>query len=273
MTDKKIIDGITIDANPHEQETVNLIEKTCAQAMQLAQEMWGLNPPQNCHMYVMTSWWRFFFRAAPWHWKILLALTFPFWAPRAHRMWAYAAGWTQRFGTRTVIGVKPPLILEQSDISIGIRVFVEEKDMSLKLQHVSCHELIHACSAHLHLPMWLNEGIAMVTVDRYLGKTTILEDTLELLRDYQPKAPPPTYRQLSRMQGKDIVYHTTRAYWLTRYLYEQDPQFLKKVLTKRRSPEEIAGQMAEQMNVEADRFWHQIDEALVGNFYAERNDG
>ena len=271
--DKKKIDGITIGANPQEQETVDLIEKTCARALQLAQEMWALNPPQNCHIYVMTSWWKFFFRAAPWHWKILLALTIPLWAPRAHRMWPYAAGWTQRFGTRTVIGVKPPRILEQSDISIGVRMFVEEKDMSLKLQHVSCHELIHACSAHLQLPMWLNEGIATVTVDRYLGKTTITEETLELLRDYQPKAPPLTYRQLSRMQGKAIVYHTTRGYWLTRYLYEQHPEFLKKVLAKRRSPEEIDRQIAEQMNVEADSFWRQIDETLVRYFYTERKHG
>lgn len=266
MTDSKKIDGITIATNPQEQETVELIEKTCERALQLAQEMWALDPPNYCHMHVMTSWWRFFFQAAPWHWKVLLAVTFPLWAARARRTWPYAAAWTQRLGRRVVIGVKPPRILERSDISIGIRMFVEEKDMSIKLQHVICHELIHACSAHLQLPMWLNEGIATVTVDHYWDKPTILEETLELLRDYQPKTPPPTYRQLSHMQGAAIVYHTTRGYWLTRYLHEQHPDFLRHILAKPQSPQKIIHQLAEQMNSVADTFWQDIDEKLVRYF-------
>ena len=30
-----------------------------------------------------------------------------------------------------------------------------------KIQHLTCHELVHACTAHLRLPFWLNEGIAV----------------------------------------------------------------------------------------------------------------
>jgi hypothetical protein len=260
------MNGVTIAPNPQEQETVQIIEQTCARSLQLAQEMWGLNPPQNCHIHVMTSWWRFFLRAAPWHWKILLVLTFPIWAVRARRTWSYAAAWTQRFGRHVVIGVKPPRILEKSDISIGVRMFVEEKDMSLKLQHVTCHELIHACSAHLRLPMWLNEGIATVAVDHYLGKKTILAETLELLREHQPKTLPATYLQLYHMQGEAIVYHTTRGYWLTRYLFERHPEFIRRLLIKRRSSEEIDRLMAEEMNIEPHVFWREIDDLLADYF-------
>ena len=181
-------------------------------------------------------------------------------------MWPYAAAWTQRFGKRVVIGVKPPRILEQSDLRVGVRMFVEEKDMRLKLQHVSCHELIHACSAHLRLPMWLNEGLATVTVDRYLGKRTILKETLELLRDYQPKAPPPTYRQLSRMKIEALVYHTTRGYWLTRYLSEQHHDFMIMLLETRRSAQEIDKLMAERIKIDPLTFWQEIDGILVRYF-------
>jgi hypothetical protein len=64
------------------------------------------------------------------------------------------------------IGIKPPRLLEQSDRSIGVRMFVDEKDMKVNVQHVTCHELVHACSAHLELSTWLNEGIATVTTDQ-----------------------------------------------------------------------------------------------------------
>lgn len=270
MTAAKKIDGITIAANPQESETVELIEKSCARALRLAREMWALDPPQDCHIYVMTSWWKFFFRSAPWPWKVLLAVGFPLWALRARRTWPYAAAWTQRYGRRVAIGVKPPHLLEISDMSVGIRMFVKEKDMRLKVQHVSCHELVHACSAHLQLPMWLNEGIATVTVDRYLGKRTILRTTLELLRDYQPKAPPPTYRQLSRMKTEALVYHTTRGYWLTRYLAEQHRDFMIRLLETRRSAQEIDNLMAENLKIDPLTFWQEIDGILVQYFSSER---
>jgi len=262
----KIIAGITISASPQDRETAVWIEETCERALRLAQEMWALDPPQDCHIYVMTSWWKFFFRSAPWPWKVLLAIGFPLWALRARRTWPYAAAWTQRFGRRVVIGVKPPRILEQSDLRVGVRMFVEEKDMRLKLQHVSCHELIHACSAHLRLPMWLNEGLATVTVDYYLGKTTILKETLELLRDYQPKAPPPTYRQLSRMKTEALVYHTTRGYWLTRYLSEQHNDFMIRLLETRRSAQEIDKLVVERIKIDPLTFWQEIDGILVRYF-------
>ena len=38
----------------------------------------------------MTSWRRFVFQAAPWHWRLLLAATYPLWAPAAQRTWVLA---------------------------------------------------------------------------------------------------------------------------------------------------------------------------------------
>jgi hypothetical protein len=195
----RTISGVTVVIDPDEQDTVDLISSACAKAIQLSQGVWGLGPPEDCRIYVMTSWSGFVFQSAPWHWRILLGATMPFWCFRARRTWPYSAAWTQRYGRRVAIGVKPPRLLEQSDRSIGVRMFVEEKDMKVNVQHVTCHELVHACSAHLKLPMWLNEGIATVTVDRFLERATIREETLAFMRGFLPKAAPPTYRELSRM--------------------------------------------------------------------------
>jgi len=44
----------------------------------LAKELWGLQPPKDYRIHVMTSTTRFVFQSAPWAWKLLLAVTIPF---------------------------------------------------------------------------------------------------------------------------------------------------------------------------------------------------
>lgn len=143
------IGKVVLVFDPGEQDTAELISGACEKAIQLAQEMWGLKPPEECRIYVMTSWLGFVFQSAPLFWQMLLGMTMPFWGFRARRTWTYSAAWTQWYGRRVTIGVKPPRLLAQSDINIGARMFVEEKDMKVNVQHVTCHKLVHACSAHL----------------------------------------------------------------------------------------------------------------------------
>ncbi len=262
----RAIGNVTVVFDPSEQDTADLIGGACDRAIQLAQEMWGLGPPEDCRIYVMTSWWGFVFRSAPWPWRILLGATIPLWCFRARRTWPYSAAWTQRYGRRVAIGVKPPRLLAQSDKSIGVRMFVEEKDMRVNVQHVTCHELVHACSAHLRLPSWLNEGIATVTADRFLGRPTIRRETLAFVRDFVPKAAPPTYRQLSRMGGEAIAYHGTRGYWLVRYLEEERPGFLKRIFALRQDAKTIERQMVAELGLEPQSFWRDIDGVVVGRF-------
>ena len=262
----RTVAGVAVVINPDEQETVDLISSACAKAIQLSQELWGLAAPDDCRIHVMTSWLGFVFQSAPWPWRILLGATIPFWCFRARRTWPYSAAWTQRYGKRVAIGVKPPRLLEQSDRSIGVRMFVEEKDMKVNVQHVTCHELTHACSAHLRLPTWLNEGIATVTVDRFLKRPTIREETLAFMRGFLPKGAPPTYRELSRMGGEAIAYHGMRGYWLVRYLEEEHPGFLRRMFSLCRDPKAIEREMIVELGMEPGRFWSQIDNVVVDHF-------
>ena len=262
----RTIGNVTLVFDPGEQDTADLIGGACEKAIQLAQENWGLGPSEDCRIYVMTSWLGFVFQSAPWPWRILLGATMPFWCFRARRTWPYSAAWTQRYGRRVAIGVKPPRLLAQSDRSIGVRMFVEEKDMKVNVQHVTCHELVHACAAHLRLPMWLNEGIATVTVDRFLGRPTIRRETLEFMRGFVPKTAPPTYRKLSRMGGEAIAYHGMRGYWLVRYLEEERPGFLRRMFSLGRNAKTIEREMAIELGMEPEGFWSEIDEVAVGHF-------
>ena len=264
----RITSGITVVFDASEQDTAELIADTVDKVLCLIQEKWGLNRPQDCRIYIMTFWWDFFFRSAPWPWKIMLVIALPLWSLRAQRVWPYSAAWTQRYGRRVAIGIKPPWLLEVSDKSIGVHMYVDEKDTNTKVRHVTCHELTHACSAHLKLPAWLNEGIAQVTVDCFLEKRTIRTDTLELVQSFTPKGRPPTYRELSRMGGKTLAYHAVRGYWLVRFLEDQCPGFLKRKLISYRESRKIEDALAVEMELEPDSLWSQIDDRLVAHFQA-----
>jgi len=266
----RIISDIAVVFDPSEQDTAELISDTTAKALRLIQESWGLGRPEDCRIYVMTSWWGFIFRSAPWPWRILLAIALPLWCFRAQRAWSYSAAWTQRYGRRVAIGIKPPRLLEVSDKSIGVHMFVEEKETQTKVRHLTCHELTHACSAHLKLPAWLNEGLAAVTVDRYLEKRTIRTDTLELVRSFMPKGRPPTYRELSRLSGKAFAYHAVRGYWLVQYLEEKRSGFLNRIFSSSRGARTIEYEIAMELGVEPDGFWSKIDDMIVAHFEMKR---
>ena len=262
----RTVGTIILEFNPREHQTADLISGACERAIELAQLHWGLAPPQECRIYVMTSWLGFVFHSAPWSWRILLGATMPFWCLRAWRTWPYSAAWTQRYGRKVAIGVKPPRLLAQSDRRIGTQIYVEEKNMDVNVQHVTCHELVHACSAHLSLPMWLNEGIAIVTVDRFAGRPTIKQETLEFMRGYLPKARPPTYRELSRMGLEAIAYHGIRGYWLVRYHEKKHPGLLRDLFSQHRDGKTIERQIFSVLGADPENFWNQIDE-MVAEFF------
>jgi hypothetical protein len=262
------VGALRIEFAPEDGSTASVVAEASDEALRLASASWGLDPPADCRLYVMTSWRDFVFRSAPWPWKVALALYYPLWSGQVRRMWPISAGWTQRYGRRTAIGIKPPRLLDVSDKSVGVHMFVEEKEPIAKIRHLACHELTHAASAHLRLPTWLNEGLATVTVDRFLGKVTIRQESLNLLQRVQPKAPPPSYRNLHRFRGETLAYHAVRGYWIVRLLEESHPGFVRSLLTSRQPAAWIERQVAEQLSVQPAALWRDIDDLVTAHFSA-----
>lgn len=258
--------GACIECEPEDVATGRLMAEACDEAFRLAEAAWGLPPPADCRLYVMTSWRRFIFQSAPWPWKVVLALNYPLWSGRARRTWPFSAGWTQHYGRRTAIGIKPPRLLEISDKSVGVHMYVEEKDPVAKIRHLTCHELIHATSAHLHLSAWLNEGLAAYSVDRFMGKPTIREDSLGLLRQTPTKSSPPSYRAMARLRGETLAYHAIRGYWIVRYLEDTQPGFLRGLLSTRQAPAAIERLVAEHLGLQPHGLWREIDDLVVRHF-------
>jgi hypothetical protein len=260
------VSGLTLFFDAEEREAIQLIGQACEKSVPLIHESWGLDPPQDCRVYVMTSWSRFVFRSAPWGRKILFAALLPFWALRAKRLWRYAGGWVRSYGERVTVGLKPPRLVQRGDSSIGERIFVPAQDVQEKVQFNTCHELVHAFTDHLGLPVWLHEGLAMVTVDRFAGRRTVRPETLEPVARWSERAGPGGIEELRLEDPDAVVYLYVRGYWLTRYIEETRPGLLKDLLA--RSPrslrrDELESEIAVAYGEGREEFWGGIDVKLL----------
>jgi hypothetical protein len=260
-----LVGGVRLYFDEEEQDAAGLIGSACERTAALVRETWGLEVPRDLRVYVMTSWLGFFFRSAPWHWRILLGISLPLWFWRVRRLWPYAGGWAQRYGGRQAVGVKPPRLVEAADGSLGERIFVQ-RDVAAKVAHVACHELVHAFTAHLRLPAWLNEGLAMVTVDRYAGRPTVRDDTVLLLEDHSREGRPEEYGRLGVRDREALLYHYVRGYWLTRYLADERPELLKRLLNRRRRRGELENEVAAALGMEPAGFWDEIDGVIAAHY-------
>ena len=260
------INGLTLFFDDEEQDAVELISQACENSLQLLHECLGLDTPKDSRVYIMTSWLGFMFRSAPWPWKVLLAATIPLWAFRARKLWPLAGGWAQRYGQRRAVGVKPPRLLQLADRRIGDRIFVREEDAGRKVQNITCHELTHAFTSHLHLPTWLNEGLAMVMVDKFAGKPTVRYDSLDVLERSSDKDSVGG-RQKLRVGDEDaLVYRYVHGYWLTRYIEETRPGLLKELLSRRWQHDELEGKIATAYGKRQEGFWGEMDKDLISHF-------
>ena len=260
------VNGLTLYYDVEGEYALELVQEACVQGIRIMQDSWQLNTPTECRAYIMISWRQFLFHAAPRSWKIILTINMPLMKNRFDTLWDYAGGWEQQFGKRHTFGVKPPHLLEDADKSIGERIFVKEKDVNAKVQQNTCHELTHAFSSHLKLPMWLKEGLAMVSVDKFAGKPTVKSETLDMLANGIPDTSSRSYRGGRIIDQDGLVYQVVRGYWLTHYLEDTQPQLLLELLKQRYKHSMLENKVADAYGMEADTFWHEINGMIVSHF-------
>jgi hypothetical protein len=255
--ESKQIAGLALYFEAEEAAAADLIGSACERSLQLIRDLWGLEPPEECRVYVMTSWSRFLFHAAPWPWRIYLAVTLPLRYARIQQVWALAGGWALRYGQRRAIGIKPPRLLREVDPGLRERIFVR-REVDDWVTHNTCHELVHACSDDLGLPTWLHEGLAMVTVDRLAGGPTVKAETLGALAGDPPDP------RASDPEG--LVYLAVRGYWLARYLTEAHPALLRQQLAQQQPEGALEGSLAAGLGLAPESFRRQIDGLVLSYF-------
>jgi hypothetical protein len=148
------------------------------------------------------------------------------------------------------VGVKPARLIEHTQRSLGWQIFVPAASPAEAVQRVACHELTHAFSAHLRLPAWLHEGLAMVAVDRALGRPHIQAETLRRLDGGQP----PGERFNLREPGTVLDLYA-RGYWLTRYLAEAHAALLRRLLAEPRPRAQVEAAVARELGTTDAGLW------------------
>ena len=139
--------------------------------------------------------------------------------------------------------------------------------MPTRIRSAFCHELTHVSAARLALAVWLNEGLAMVTQEAFLGRPLVRPDSLAFVKNRMPKQGPMTYTRLSDEKDADsIAYAYARAYWITRYLREAHPQLLRDILSRRRRTSNIEALVAEGLAIPRAELWQRIDGMVAEHF-------
>jgi hypothetical protein len=258
--------GIDLYFSSEDGETADIIEVACRRSVSIIAETWGLTPPKRCRVFIMTTWYQFIFQSAPWYLWVPYFLLFPMLFLRWRKLWRFAGGLTLRYRNNPAVGIKPPRLLALCDASIGEKIFIKEPDLNKKTEHLLCHELTHAFSASLMLPMWLNEGLAMLSVDRYFGRETVRPDSLLSLSNRIHRTKMRDYRALSKMSKETVVYHYVRGYWLTRFLLDTHPELLRELLKKKHTHRTIERKIAVTLGMPHSFFRKMIDEEIVAHF-------
>ena len=264
----KNIQGINLFYAPQESETAHLVEETLLESIRLLTTHWGLDKPQNIEVHVMTSWVGFSFASAPAARRVFLALFFPFWALRAYRSWRYAAGWALQYKNKAVIGVKPARLIKRSHSGLGAELFPVPVDLEESLRSTTCHELTHAFSGHLRLPVWLHEGLAILTSEFLLGKPAVLPQTAARLPEMAQNINSKSYRRVKKSDLLPLLYQYARSYWLVRYLEDTQPALLRELLRRPMAHAQLEERLAEAFILSPEEFWAVIDEK-IRDFYRE----
>jgi len=249
-----------------EGEVIDLLITATPGCIACIQELWGLPVPPRCPVYVMTSWLSFIFRSAPWYMKIILGCYFLFWWYDTVKRWHILSGWTLRYLNYPAVGIKPPRLLAKMNRRIADLISSDEQGMHKRMRNLLCHELTHAFTFKHRLPMWLNEGLAILTAEKYIGSQTVPPATLQAIRQRAGKVSPVAYAQLYNKQHADIAYHYTRGYWITRYLHETHPDLLRTLLAQPSSRELITDRVAAALGMTRKQFWVEIDGLIVEHF-------
>jgi hypothetical protein len=212
-------------------DTDTLLSEACCKAVDFLHNNWQLARP-NCHVYVTPRWQTIFLDEPPKLWRTLYKIGFSI-LPKRRKMleslWPRSAGWFERYGKLCFIAIKP--LRDFQTMNLGNSPLYEAMSAREKFYNTLVHELTHAFTVHLKLPLWLNEGFALVAAEQMLGYGRVRRETLELLQTPRKKI---GYLHLPNLAGEDFYYHYAKGYWLTRYLQEQEGGlggFLKKPLS------------------------------------------
>lgn len=243
--------GISVIFAEGERAFAESIAGAVEESARFLQRCWRLRAPDECQVRVLTDACGFIADTVPRHLRAVVALTKPFWKKRAERAFGIAGGWMLPWPGRMAVGVKPPHLLAAARSEVGRRLFVPVPDLVEKARHVTCHELTHAFTAHLRLPAWINEGLAMRAVDHVAGYATVRADTSTRVFPDPAALDANAYRRVKPSDHEALLALYATGYWTIRRLEMEAPETLRQMLAQRRPRGEVDRIVAEALALRA----------------------
>jgi len=250
----------------------NTLKNYLDEIVRFIEETWKINSPENLNVYIVDSMLKFVFHSSSLLKKLLLIIFFPLWYYKAKKLWPFSAAWTLRAKKNPIIDIKSPDELKNSDPSIGKDIYTNDaygNNYKSKWIGLACHELVHAFTSSQFLSLWLNEGIAQLTVEKFLNKETISTDTIVSLKNNAGKAKNINYRNIHRMEKSLITYSLVRGYWITRYLDEKYPKLLKEIVSNKIMGKKIKKLLVQKTEIDPDGNCMETD-LLISNYFNKK---
>lgn len=270
MIQSKHGDNIYINVDPEYTEIRSHIARYYEEAVPLLQAKWGQGNVGAIHIYLCKDPIEFMLSIARGIRKALWVIFLPFWAGRVKRFYKRAGGVTLQLHGDAYIWLRPPDEYEYVDKTIGNILFGKIEDPYEKLQFVFVHELTHAHIGNRNLPSWLNEGIAMISVDAYFKKCTVLEDVLESFIKEHRRHALVGYHRMAIETPDNIAFTYAYGYWATEYIETVSPGLIKEALSHSQRNDEIMRYLYSGLGIKSIRgpFGDQLYE-----YYSKTRDG
>jgi hypothetical protein len=233
--------GIPVFFSDQHAEDAALLASTIDETAWIVNSRWSLPTPKSCRAYILTDWSDFIKHSVPKLLYFFVGATKPLWKRRIQRTFKIAGGWMMPWPGRPAVGVKPISEIERCKTTLGERIFLPVDCSIEKFRHIACHEFVHAFTAHLKLPPWINEGLAMCAVDLLAGQGTVRPETRSADMQNPSLLSMSGYHRVSEDDYSDLLSIYTTGYWATKRLDEVYHDKLVAFLAKRRSRSEAYG--------------------------------
>lgn len=225
--------GIDIYYYPEHGESAEVVREAAREGAEFIKNYWGLSIPEGTTIAIVRSWFDLFKKTSNLPQKLLTALLQPHVFIRFRRMWRIIGGVAGQRGKVPVIGLKSLEYFKQSDPMVGRLIYQKNLDDLEAYRCIVCHELTHTALLSVGPPRWLNEGVAMLTVDQMSRGNSVREGTrLSLQVPRLSREPRLTYRCF--FPNVVSMFETyARSYWFVRYFMEHVPGLMLAFLHNR----------------------------------------
>ena len=267
MVKSMAVKGLEIFCEKSDEDSIGIVENAYVCTAEVMEECWGLDYKDIVPFYISRQCPEIkgVFDGVRWCNCVKLFYQFLFVTPFRIifflRMLIQSSAMVlQSRDNRPLVWVKPWDEIESGQVLFTASFF--NGDFSKRernIEYITCHEIAHVFFDHLKLPRWLNEGLAMIMVDRYYKIDVVKEQSIGLLRVLYERSASKIRKNEARNYFSN--FHIP-WYWVTRFIVEEYPELIEDFMKNKQSSIEIEKKIADILGIKRKIFWKEISQLV-----------